>query len=68
MDDAPLIRCKLTSHDAEKLRHRAATWRGKMRAWKEGRKGVRTKGREEDRERKSDEEEEEEEEAVEKHR
>ena len=31
MDDAPLVRCKLTSHDAEKLWYRAATWRERRR-------------------------------------
>lgn len=51
LDDAPLIRCKLTSHDAEKLWHRAATWRetrGECRR-EGGRRGVRAKEREEDR-------------------
>lgn len=49
MDDAPLICCKLTSHDAEKLRHRAATWRGgkerKEERKKERRMDIKTEGK-----------------------
>jgi len=57
LDDAPLVRRELTSHDAEKLWHGAAACRGGRREERrEGRKhgrreGVRAKEREEERRR-----------------
>lgn len=53
LDDAPLIRCELTSHDAEKPRHSAATWRERRKGERRGRgrevwgpkKGKRKNGR-----------------------